>query len=104
MKIKTVCDLENVCRELTMKGRLIEAGWVTMRTMSITDNASQEQLDEMRSAFFAGAKHAFSCLVVDAADMPTKRQMEKLLTALDNEINTFVREYQLKHIPTEGNA
>ena len=58
-------DIEKLTKELTDKGLLIEAGFVSLRHMAIAKDASAEQVDEMRSAFFAGAQHLFD-LVANA--------------------------------------
>jgi len=46
--------LERLSRELTDKGKLIEAGWVSLRLAAIPPNAPAVQLQEKRNAFFAG--------------------------------------------------
>ena len=53
-------EIEKLTKDLTDKGQLIEAGFVALRHMAIAKDATDEQVDEMRSAFFAGAQHLFT--------------------------------------------
>ena len=55
--------LDKVARDLTDQGRLIEAGWITLRALILPRTAPAVQIDEMRKAFFAGAQHLFASIV-----------------------------------------
>jgi hypothetical protein len=73
-------DLEWLTRELTRQGKLIEAGWVSLRLAAVPADAPQNQLDEMRAAFFAGAAHVFSSIMtmLDPGQEPTEADMERM--------------------------
>jgi hypothetical protein len=55
--------LAQMHRKLLDSGCLIEAGWVALRLAAVPMDASALQLDEMRSAFFAGAQHVFASIM-----------------------------------------
>jgi len=55
--------VDEVTKKLVDEGKIIEAGWVSLKIMSIPDDAPQVQLDEMRMAFFAGAQHLFGSMI-----------------------------------------
>lgn len=82
--------LERLSRELTDKGKLIEAGWVGLRLAAIPENASKEQLQQMRKAFFAGALHLFSSIMVilDEDREPTEADLRRM-SLISDELETF---------------
>jgi len=92
-------------KEFVDKGLLIEAGWVALRTLSVPENAPQIQLDEMRTAFFAGAQHLFSSImsIMDEDAEPTADDMRRL-DLINKELETFIAEYNLKHGVVRGRA
>lgn len=65
--------LERLSRELTDKGKLIEAGWIGLRIACDLEDAPKVQLEEMRNAFFAGAQHLFSSIMtISWSRMPSR--------------------------------
>jgi hypothetical protein len=54
---------DEICRQLTDKGKLIEAGFAVLHYTSIPDGVSPYQVADMRYAFFAGAQHLFASLM-----------------------------------------
>lgn len=56
-------QLNDLTRALTDEGKLIEAGWVGLRSECICDDAPEMQLSAMKMAFFAGAQHLFSSIM-----------------------------------------
>lgn len=97
--------LEKLSRKLTEEGKLIEAGWVGLRMAAIPVDAPAIQLEEMRMAFFAGAQHLFSSMItiLDPGEEPTDADMERL-ELINNELDKFIKDFELKHIKTKGNA
>ncbi len=91
-------------KELTDRGKLIEAGWVSLQLMAIPADAPQEQLTEMRMAFFAGAQHLFASIVgiLEPGEEPTDNDMNRL-TLINEELDKFVEEVKRK-LPTQGTA
>ena len=90
-------------RELIAQGRLIEAGWQGLRRSAVPANAPAVQLEEMRTAFFAGAQHMFSSVlrVLDPGDEPTEADLTRM-DKIDAELRQFIREYELKHGLVKG--
>lgn len=97
--------LERLSRELTDKGKLMEAGWVGLRLACIPLDAPADQLREMRMAFFAGAQHLFHSImtVLEPDAEPTEKDMERL-SLIDAELRTFIRDFELRHLPVGGSA
>jgi hypothetical protein len=73
-------QLEELTKNLTDSGKLIEAGWVSLRAMILPPDTPQIQVDEMRKAFMAGAQHLFSSImtVLDPEDEPTDADLERM--------------------------
>jgi hypothetical protein len=97
--------LDELARQLIDRGLLIEAGFAALRARAIPEDASPVQLDEMRTAFFAGAQHLFGSIMgaLDPDAEPTEQDMERM-NKIDAELRAFIEEYQLRHLPTEGMA
>lgn len=98
-------DLEKLSRELADNGKLIEAGWIGLRIAAIPKDAPVIQLDEMRSAFFAGAQHLFASImtILDPGEGPTEKDLDRL-SLIKNELDGFIADFEMKHIPTKGSA
>ncbi len=85
---------------LADKGLLIEAGWVGLKMMTMPDDAPSDQLEEMRNAFFAGARHVFTHVIANAAEVEmTDVDLEKLTILIQNELDDFITAFTLKHLP-----
>lgn len=97
--------MEQVTRGLIDEGKLIEAGWVGLRMMAVPKDASERQIVDMRSAFFAGAQHLYASIMtmLDPDAEPTKAD-ERRMEAIDAELKKFIREYEATHLRTKGNA
>ena len=85
-------------RKLADEGLLIEAGWVGLRLAALPINASQVQVDEMRSAFFAGATHVFHSVltILDPEAGPTEADMRRM-DLIDQELRKFLANYKRQH-------
>ncbi len=97
--------LEKLSRDLTDKGKIIEAGWVGLRLAAIPLDAPATQLEEMRGAFFAGAQHLFSSMmaIMDPGEEPTKADLDRL-SLIQGELDSFIQQFELKHFPAKGRA
>jgi len=86
-------------------GKIIEGGFAGFKMMVIPDSAPQVQIHEMRMAFFAGAQHLFSSImaVMDSDREPTPRDLHRM-TMIHEELEKFQKDFELNHIPTDGNA
>lgn len=80
------------------KGRTIEVGWLTLRLGAVPLDASQAQVDAMRSMFFAGAKHLFdSIMVVLEPDAePTANDLNRM-SLIQAELEAFIDDYRKQH-------
>lgn len=71
-------------KELTIKftkdGKLIEAGWVALRLLTTMENTPEQQLNEMRRCYFAGAQHLFSSIMMmlDPGTESTNADLKRL--------------------------
>jgi hypothetical protein len=97
--------LTKLSKELSEKGLLIEAGFVSLRAAAIPPDAPQVQIDEMRNAFFAGAQHLLGSImsILDPGEEPTEADMKRM-DQLQAELARFINEYEAKHLPTKGRA
>jgi hypothetical protein len=87
--------IENLTKEFTDKGKIIEAGWLSLRYASIASNAPTIQIKEMRMAFFAGAQHLFGSImsILDPGLEPTDVDLRRL-DLINTELNEFINEYK----------
>jgi len=97
--------LQRLSRELTDQGKLIEAGWISLRIACELENAPPIQLQEMRNAFFAGAQHLFSSImtILEPDAEPTDKDLERM-DLIDKELKAFVNDFTIRNIPPEGSA
>lgn len=87
------------------QGRLIEAGWTSLKMMSMPVDAPQIQIDEMRNAFFAGAQHLFGSImsILDPGTEPTDADLRRM-DLIDWELKEFIKVFKLRHMRTEGSS
>lgn len=97
--------LERLSKELVDKGKLIEAGWVSMRLACLDLNAPADQLAEMRMAFFGGAQHLFSSImtILEPGAEPTDKDLERF-DLIDAELKLFIQDFELRYLPTKGSG
>lgn len=98
-------DLERLSRDLTDRGLLIEAGFVSLRRAAIAPDAPPEQVAELRAAFFAGAQHLFGSIMtmLEPGDDPTHGDLRRL-DLINAELLRFVEDYKARHLRTKGSA
>jgi hypothetical protein len=94
---------EKLTKDLVDKGKLIEAGWVSLRLAAVPDDASALQLEEMRNAFFAGAQHLFGSIMtmLEPDAEPTEADLARM-DLIAAELDGFIEKYKLKHFPAQG--
>jgi hypothetical protein len=97
-------QMDDLARQLIDRGRIIEAGWMGLQKLALPD-ASPSQIATMRSSFFAGAAHLFSSImsILGPGAEPTEKDFDRL-TAIDNELRAFERDFHVHRLPTEGSA
>ncbi|MBA4797053.1 MAG: hypothetical protein H2043_06595 [Rhizobiales bacterium] len=95
--------LANLMQKMNEQGRLIEAGWLGMRIAAVPMDASVTQVDEMRSAFFAGAQHLFTSIMLMMTEGDEVQDLSTL-EKIQQELDEFIQVYQLTHLKSEGSA
>lgn len=97
--------LEKLSRTLIDEGKLIEAGWVTMRRACLPPDTGETQLREMRNAFFAGAQHLYGSIMtmLEPDAEPTENDLRRM-GMIDDELSRFINDFVVRNIPTEGSA
>jgi len=90
--------LRRLERELTDKGKLVEAGWVSLRIAAIDPTAGKVQLEEMRMAFFAGAQHLLASIldILEDDAEPTENDLRRL-DLINNELKAFIDDFGRKY-------
>lgn len=90
---------------LVDQGRLIEAGWLSFRTMVINPAAPQIQLDEMRMAFFSGAQHLFGSIMsfMEEGQEPTDADLRRM-DQVHEELEQFIKVFKLRVERVQGSA
>lgn len=88
---------ERLTKELTDRGLVIEGGWVGLKIHMGLENAPQNQLDDMRKAFYAGALHLFSSImtILEPGAEPTEKD-EKRLSLINDELEKFAHTMAIK--------
>ena len=72
---------ETITRNLSEQGRIIEAGWTGFALMaSIGHRTDPLRAMELRKAFYAGALHLYSSILVilDLGDEPSEADLRRL--------------------------
>jgi hypothetical protein len=90
--------IKKITQALTDEGKLIEAGWVGLKMLSIPENAPAIQVSEMRNAFFCGAQHLFASImtVLEPDADPTDADLKRM-DLIDKELKEFIRVYKQEH-------
>jgi hypothetical protein len=85
--------IAHLTRDMTDKGRLIEAGWISMRLMALPKDAPEFQVRDMRWAFFAGAQHLFASIMtlLEPDAEPSEADLNRM-TLIVKELEQFVQE------------
>lgn len=106
-------DLDEITKKLTAalvdQGKLVEAGWVSLKAMTLPKEAPPIQIEEMRNAFFAGAQHLFASImyILDEDAEPTDadlRRIDNIQAELDAFFAGYFAAYVARRIPTAGSA
>lgn len=86
---------DNLVRELSDRGQIVEGGWRAYELLSGLSEASEPIRREMRNAFFLGAQHTFASVIgmLEPGTEPTQQDLERM-TLLFNELETFKKEIQ----------
>lgn len=94
-----------VAEKFTQEGLLIAAGFAAFHATVISPYAPEDQVREMRFAFFAGAQHLFASIIgiLDPGQDPTDDDFKRM-DLIAGELNAFADELELRLATPEGRA
>lgn len=100
MDDKTKATLIQVTKDLTQRGKLVEAGWVGLQMAVFTGEEPEDQVTEMRRAFFAGALHLFQSInaVMEEGAEATESDL-MVMDRINDELEEFEVELRGKVMP-----
>ena len=89
-----------LARELADEGKLIEAGWIALRVVSMPADAPEIQISEMRKAFMAGAQHLFASImgILEPGEEPSEKDLKRM-DLIHAELEAFRLELE-RDLPT----
>ncbi len=92
-------------KDLTDKGRLIEAGFAAFAHFTIPKDAPAVQLREMQLAFMAGAEHLFSSImgILDPGEEPTEADLGRM-DLIHKELDDWRGRISERVQPSQGRA
>lgn len=94
-----------VSKRFLAEGKLIEAGFAAFIALSFRGTPDDQQLEQLRVAFFGGAQHLWGTLVnvIDPDAEPTEADLKKM-ALIQSEMDAFITDFAKRHIPTKGQA
>ena len=89
--------MQQLERKLADEGKLIEAGWVTLRAMWLRPDTPEFQVNDLRMAFMAGAQHLFGSMmgILDPGAEPTDADLDRM-SKIDIELKMFYAELEAR--------
>jgi len=85
-------------KELADQGRIVEGGWAGFKVLIYPEDVPQEQLDELRTAFFAGAQHLFASLLMVITDDDKVEEIDlRRMDRVHKELQEFLAVFKKKH-------
>ena len=95
----------DLTKDLTDRGKLVEAGFTVFASFAISKDAPPIQLSEMRLAFMAGAEHVFSSImnILDPGDEPTAADLRRM-DLIHRELDEWRGRISERVQPAQGSA
>lgn len=95
----------DLTKEMTDRGKLVEAGFAAFALYVIPKDAPPVQLREMRLAYMAGAEHLFSSImnILDEGQEPTADDMRRM-SLIHKEIGEWRAILSERVDPAQGRA
>jgi hypothetical protein len=92
-------------KDLTDKGKLIEAGFAIFAHYVMPKDVSPLQMSEMRLAFMAGAEHLFSSImsILDPGSEPTDADLRRM-DIISRELDEWRAKLSERIDPSQGRA
>jgi hypothetical protein len=87
--------VDETVRRLTDEGRIIEGGWLALKALSIPPDVSDEQLNDMRHSYFAGAQHLWASILsfLEDGTEATEKDLHRM-TLVAVELNEWAETYK----------
>jgi hypothetical protein len=84
--------IDRVTKEFADKGKIIEGGWTAFWLLELKGRASNDQVREMRKAYFLGAQHLYASIMsfMDEGSEPTDGDLSRM-AKIDRELAAFIR-------------
>lgn len=97
--------LDQLEKTLIDEGKIIDAGFVSMKAIAMDPSATEAQVQDMRAAFFAGAAHLWGTImnVLEEGEEPTENDMSRM-DKIQAELDAFIKEFELRHATVKGRA
>ncbi len=97
--------MQELTRKLTDDGLLIEAGWVSLRKVWLSEDTPAHQVSDLRKAYMAGAQHTWGSILtmLDPGDDPTTADLSRM-EKIQAELDAFGAELARDHYPAKGSA
>jgi hypothetical protein len=94
-----------ICKDLADRGKIIEAGFMSLKLVAIPKDASETQLKEMRNAFFAGAQHLFGSIMslLEGGEDATASDIRRL-SLINKELDEFIAQFTADNLTSGGRA
>ena len=91
---------DNLLRELSDRGQIVEGGWRGYELLTGLKNTTEVQRNECRKAWFFGAQHLFSSVIgILSPDAdPTEMDLERM-NKLNSELRRFLDEFKASTPP-----
>lgn len=97
--------LDAIAIGLMKQGLLIEAGFQGYLLHCFPNGLPDFQRHELRCVFFAGAHHLFATIMrtLDPGEEPTDADLARI-GQISAELEAFIKDFQMRHLPTAGTA
>jgi hypothetical protein len=85
--------VEDLTKNATDEGKVIELGWLSLRALALSPEAPEEQVDQLRKSFFCGAHFLFSSIMTLLEPGTEPTELDRLrLDMIHRELKVFEKE------------
>lgn len=95
--------VDGATKHLVDEGKLIEAGWVSLKLTAYPNGMTPDQEQQLRQAFFAGAQHLIAsiCSFLEPDADITDKDLQRM-NNVQRELDEFIQDYTARFVPTVG--